>query len=735
MKKVLSILLVLTVLISTVSVVVFAEDAALGTYDNPYQLIADSMTPLAVSIPAGEGAYIKASDANNSVVTVGHATSNEYVLNYPMMPLEIADDGTVEFTMNSQKDWFYVANPTDDLVVIYIKLAAGTGAAGAGTMDNPEEITLQVNPYGGALGAYVEAPLAAGNEGHWYSLTAPADGIFMIGAGAYDADYNDVGWIYFVNNITKGSYGDNHYSDDAEPVWYEEVAVSEGDELQIFIATYNPENMWTNPEGTANVNVSFAGVGSMGAPAKIEAGDHTATLDEGNQGYYYQWTATEEGTATITINTADGWLYSVNGERADGNYIYGDMHWSDDDPVVASEDIAVMPGDVLEIFICTYDPANMFSNPAGSIDWTLSFVAGDVGDIGGGDIGGGDEGDDDEEIPECNFIHNGGFIIEGTYDYPVDFFYAYTLYTFEPEKTGKYTFTSTNSAIGLVSTNGMWITAGESSDYISDGVVTSETFEWTCTSVGQSIWVAVLTFDATANITVDYEEVVIKEIPRVYHENATKPEAFDFTGNADDLLYVDTFDAAVDTAVLGTDGYYHLNSADGPILYADLNDALMSLEGANSYGQLKELTYENGECVLIYDFTEAMIEYLACMDEETGLYPLTDDLMAVFQKAGSSLGWYGAEGWVGGELEDCWMFACYYLEGEAGNVIGGGNADGNNDADNNNDNSAADNNNGTNVAPSKPTGDSFMIVMITAMIALCGMATVVIIRKRRMASK
>ena len=82
------------------------------------------------------------------------------------------------------------------------------------------------------------------------------------------------------------------------------------------------------------------------------------------------------------------------------------------------------------------------------------------------------------------------------------------------------------------------------------------------------------------------------------------------------------------------------------------------------------------------------------------------------------------------------MFACYYLEGEAGNVIGGGNADGNTgDADNNNDNGAADNNNGTNVAPSKPTGDSFMIVMITAMIALCGMATVVIIRKRRMASK
>ncbi|MBE6714936.1 MAG: hypothetical protein E7575_06640 [Ruminococcaceae bacterium] len=154
----------------------------------------------------------------------------------------------------------------------------------------------------------------------------------------------------------------------------------------------------------------------------------------------------------------------------------------------------------------------------------------------------------------------------------------------------------------------------------------------------------------------------------------------------------------------------------------------MSLETANSYGQLKELIYEGDEVVKVYDFTIAMIEYLECMDEETGLYPLTADLIDVFAKAGKSLGWYGEEGWVDGDLEDCWMFACYYLEGEAGNVIGGGNADNNNGG----------NTNGSDVnlnGGSSATGDNFVIVMIAAMIALCGMATVVIIRKRRTTSK
>ena len=274
----------------------------------------------------------------------------------------------------------------------------------------------------------------------------------------------------------------------------------------------------------------------------------------------------------------------------------------------------------------------------------------------------------------------------------------------------------------------MWITAGTSTDAITDGVVTENTFEWICTSVGQSIWVAALPDTNAATITVDYEEVEIKEIPREYYENTTTPEAFTFAGDADALEYVETFDDVADEAVLGADGYYHLNSADGPILFANLDDPMMSLAQANSYGQLKQLIYEDDECVLIIDYTVAMIDYLAAMDTETGLYPLTADLMEVFQKAGTSLGWYGAEGWLGGEEADAWMFACYYSEditGEGDIPAGDGAGDGENDG------AEGEGDAGENEGVTAPsTGDNAVALVAVAMIALAG-ASLLVIRRRR----
>ena len=38
--------------------------------------------------------------------------------------------------------------------------------------------------------------------------------------------------------------------------------------------------------------------------------------------------------------------------------------------------------------------------------------------------------------------------------------------------------------------------------------------------------------------------------------------------------------------------------------------------------------------------------------------------MIIYQGVGNSNAWYGSSGWVGGDLDDAWMFACYYLEGE-----------------------------------------------------------------------
>ena len=90
----------------------------------------------------------------------------------------------------------------------------------------------------------------------------------------------------------------------------------------------------------------------------------------------------------------------------------------------------------------------------------------------------------------------------------------------------------------------------------------------------------------------------------------------------------------------------------------------MNLVDAMGYGQLNYVVTEDGETVEIIDYNAAFGAYAECADEETGLYPLTEDLMEIYKKVGEYQGWYGEDGWVGGIEEDSWMFACYYLEGE-----------------------------------------------------------------------
>ena len=231
---------------------------------------------------------------------------------------------------------------------------------------------------GGRLGAFDEVELAAGNGGYFYNVVAPADGVFNIGAYAYNpADYSDLGWTYFVNNLTSGKYGDTHWSDDEVVVDMEELEVKAGDVIEIFVATYNPDDMFNNPEGTAAVNVLFAKPAdpfTWENPGVIEAGDHAAEIEADSMGWYAKWTAEKAGEVTIKMNDATGWTYNVMIEKANGEYVYGDTHWFDDEEVVSSETYEVEAGDVVKVMVNTYDPENMFGSPAGTVNWTLSFA-------------------------------------------------------------------------------------------------------------------------------------------------------------------------------------------------------------------------------------------------------------------------------------------------------------------------------------------------------------------------
>lgn len=715
MKKVLSMILVMAMLALCISVPVFA--AGTGTGSDPYLINNTDAQATTITIPAETEIWVKVNNANGSLLTVTSASHTEYFLWYCKQTFNSAT--TLEFIAGA--DMVSINNIGEEALTISLKLTGGAEDP-YGTLNFPDPIELVANPYSGALGAYVTEELAASNEGYYYSVTAPQTGVITVDISAFDADFNDIGWMFFVNNVTAEKYGSYNYSDDENSVNSINVPVTAGDELLIFATTYNPQSPWNNPAGSIGVNLSFSPVGSNLCPKEITAGSHSYVAEADSQGYTYKWTATESGTVVIAVS-GSAWQYSVNGILANGNYIYGETHWSDDEVVVASETHTVNAGDALTIWVNTYD-ANSFSAPAGTVNWSLSFSE-DMYYEPGPDLI--DPPTDPEPIdPDANYLLSDGLLALGTATYVVDGSYEYTVFAFEPAETGKYTISSDNALIGLVSTNGMWITVGASTAVIESEFVSANTFDWTCTSVGQSIWVAVKAPEASANITVAYEEVEIKTIPREYYVNTVTPAPFVFNGNADALEYVDTFDGICDSAVLGADGYYHLNTADGPILFANIADPIMSLASANDYGQLKELIYENGEVVMILDFTMAMIDYIECMDENSGLYPLTADLIAVFSQAGTSLGWYGADGWIGGEDGDEWMFACYY----DANVTSLDGTPGTPDSDDNANNDATPDNGTDNEVHAPATSDNTALLAVAVFLTLIAFASLVVLKKR-----
>ncbi len=218
--------------------------------------------------------------------------------------------------------------------------------------------------------------------------------------------------------------------------------------------------------------------------------------------------------------------------------------------------------------------------------------------------------------------------------------------------------------------------------------------------------------------TVEVEQV----LPWVVYENTYEVTPFEEEIDMQTLTAVDTYyDEIANAAVLGEDGYYHLDSAENPIIYVDLNFKTMSVVDIVDNTKLGAVTYnDNGEVIKKIDYTDAAIEYIdnALQLDYNGsavyLYPLTADLIEMYQSVGNASEWYGADGWVGGEADDAWMFACYYnAEGyvaPSAPVVNDGGSDIN--------------------ASAVPTGNDFLVVEIAVVMMVVLAGAVVVLRKK-----
>ena len=144
------------------------------------------------------------------------------------------------------------------------------------------------------------------------------------------------------------------------------------------------------------------------------------------------------------------------------------------------------------------------------------------------------------------------------------------------------------------------------------------------------------------------------------------------------------FDLTAPTAtynlVLGGDGFYHLNSADGALVVVVLGENAKDVEYVAPFqtildkqGLRRYFYDENGQFLKKEEYSECVLKYIENMDEASGVYPLTEDLMYIIQNHGAQAGWYDESkpGYlfldqngnkvVGINNEISWLFMCRYL--------------------------------------------------------------------------
>lgn len=136
-------------------------------------------------------------------------------------------------------------------------------------------------------------------------------------------------------------------------------------------------------EEAAAVSVTMgypAGHEQNKAPMKIqnvdeeETGVNTAVVEAGDTNvYWYSWT-NEADAGLFTFQIPEGtWKYQIlhtsNGVTKD----YG-LRYSDDVDVPKTVELILSYNDVVELLVSTYDPADKDAYPAGSVEFTASFL-------------------------------------------------------------------------------------------------------------------------------------------------------------------------------------------------------------------------------------------------------------------------------------------------------------------------------------------------------------------------
>ncbi len=343
------------------------------------------------------------------------------------------------------------------------------------------------------------------------------------------------------------------------------------------------------------------------------------------------------------------------------------------------------------------------------------------------------------------------------------------IYDFCPEEVGAeaglYKFTVKDMSGNVIDDAllGNWGSIGAPSDLTGDEK--TNTITWGTTEVSATFLLGV------SNVTEDF--VITVERLGDYDDGRQHIEYLDYTnihtpaqftmpeGN---LIKIDI--NKEHTLVLDANGIFHLDCADGPVVYVDLTSEAIDLKNAyGAYGaNVLRLIYTNdaGD-QFAWDMINSMRAYAEAMDSE-GYYPLTEDLEIFFKYYGEAQKWYEAEFSPFTDIasgafvpESAWLATAYYMsttEGTgSGNNASGNSGSGNGGAGSDkipgsptpdsgvvsggeDNNSAIDGTTGNNATTDKApvtspqTGDNMITVIVIALVAVAACSVVLFVRKR-----
>ncbi len=621
-------------------------ESTLGTQNNPMTVIASQTTT--VTIEPGTTMYFQGFKIVGMLLDV---TGTDGIVVYEGEEYSM-ESGTAVVPMVTGDTFtptlFAVRNDGTQSQTYELKFTFEEGSAG-----NPLPFTI------GEFKSYV----AKGNEeGVFYTYKATKPGTLMVTCIGADSD---VEFDYVLYNLT--SYAYRTFSEDgkvdASGRGTLEITVRAGDEVQ-FSVTALPEDK----EAFQGATYTFVSAFAETTTEQDGNGEAGGTQDGGTQGGGTQdgGTGSGEGTTegdkevTYTATVKDTSGVAVSGVTLS---IQGQNLVTD-----ATGSVAV-------------------ALKEGSYSFTLKIPDGYLASTTSYAVTAKKTSVEIQIIPkmkyETNVIYIGGDEVEayiiGTGTSEITMLPDTTTYfLFTPPKSGYYKITTDNSAVKLSdwsttvfpfphSSNKKSLTQNVKPSQFSDG------------TFGMGAFVIGVTGASHCNLTITRTgaaKLDASDVAWTVYEGTHTPKAFSLTiGAGQSLKYVDiTASTSAYTPVLNTtDGFYHLGSADGPLLYLDFDNKYLSfLDFLDNGTGIRRYFYDsNGDFQWKEDYTKCMKAYAKCIDTKKNVYPLTEDLVYIIQQYGDSAGWwdknttdgfYLFEGESGVNAKIAWMFAICYLE-------------------------------------------------------------------------